>query len=407
MKQDSRHGSSGQRNKDKRQKTKDKRQKAKLKMKKIVYLAVCMLVSGSIFTACKPKSLSNEKVIKESWGTHNGKEVFLFTLTNSNGNILKLTSYGARITWIEVPDRSGKKDNVTFGFDTFDATLNGDPYFGSCVGRYANRIANGKFTIDGTEYSLTLNNGPNSLHGGPGGWHSVVWDSEIQESAEFPAVRFTYKSPDMEEGYPGNMDVEVQYTWNDNNEIVMDYKAITDKKTVLNITNHAYFNLHGAGTGDILDHQLTINASSFTPVDETLIPTGEIRPVAGTPFDYTTTYTVGERIGDNYDQLKLGGGYDHNFVLDNKEEVDATVYDPLTGRVLEVITDQPGIQLYCGNFLNGSRIGHGGKPYNYRSGLCLESQHYPDSPNKPEFPSAIINEGETFQSRTIYRFAVK
>jgi len=376
-------------------------------MKKIAYMVVIVLVSGTVFMACGSKSGSSEKVIKESWGTHNGKEVFRFTLTNKAGNVVKLTSYGARITWIEVPDRSGKKDNVTFGYDTFDATVKGDPFFGSCVGRYANRIAKGKFTIDGTEYSLTLNNGPNSLHGGPRGWHSVVWDAEVQETAEFPSVKFTYRSPDMEEGYPGNMDVEVLYTWTGNNELIMDYKATTDKKTVLNITNHAYFNLHGAGNSDILDHQLMINASSFTPVDETLIPTGEIRPVAGTPFDFTTPHPVGERIGDDYDQLKMGGGYDHNFVLDNTGEVDATVYDPLTGRVLEVITDQPGLQFYCGNFLNGSQKGHGGKPYNYRSGLCLETQHFPDSPNKPEFPSTLLNPGDTFLSRTIYRFSVR
>ena len=376
-------------------------------MKKIAYLAVIMLVSGSLFNACNQKSGSSERILKESWGTHKGSDVFLFTLTNKNGNVLKLTNYGARITWIEVPDRSGTKDNITFGCDTFDETLKGDPYFGSCVGRYANRIAGGKFTIDGTEYSLALNNGPNSLHGGPGGWHSVVWDSEVQEKAEFPSVKFTYKSPDMEEGYPGNMDVEVLYTWNDNNEIVMDYKCTSDKKTVLNITNHAYFNLHGAGTGDILDHQLVINASSFTPVDETLIPTGEIRPVAGTPLDFTSPHSVGERIDEDYDQLRMGGGYDHNFVLDNTGEVDATVYDPVTGRVLEVITDQPGLQFYCGNFLNGTLKGHGGKPYIYRSGLCLESQHFPDSPNQPGFPSTILNPGETFTSRTTYRFSVK
>jgi aldose 1-epimerase len=211
----------------------------------------------------------------------------------------------------------------------------------------------------------------------------------------------------MEEGYPGNMDVEVIYTWNDKNEIVMDYKCSTDKKTVLNITNHAYFNLHGAGTGDILDHEMTIKASAFVPVDSTLIPTGELRPVAGTPIDITTAQTVGERIGENYEQLVFGKGYDHTFVLDNKEEVDAIVYEPVSGRVLELITDQPGVQFYCGNFLNGTMIGHGGKPYLFRSGLCLESGHYPDSPNQPAFPTTVLNAGETFKSTTIYRFSVK
>jgi aldose 1-epimerase len=285
--------------------------------------------------------------------------------------------------------------------------INGDPYFGAVVGRYGNRIAKGKFSLDGTEYSLTLNNGVNTLHGGPAGWHSVVWNGEIVEKTEFPTIRFTYKSPDMEEGYPGNMDVEAVYTWTDKNEIIIDYTCTTDRKTVLNITNHAYFNLHGAGNGDILDHLLTINASAITPVDSTLIPTGELMPVAGTPFDFTASHTIGERIMEESEQLKFGGGYDHNYVLDNTQEVDASLYDPSTGRYMEVISDQPGVQFYCGNFLNGRLIGHGGKPYIYRSGLCLETQHFPDSPNHPDFPSTILNAGETFKSKTIYRFSVK
>jgi aldose 1-epimerase len=376
-------------------------------MKSLKLLTLIMVAVIVFLSSCNQSAKNKEMNKKVSYGTDKGKEVFLFTLTNKAGNVIKLTNFGARITWIEVPDRAGKKDNVTFGYDTFDAMIKGDPYFGSVVGRYANRIAKGKFSLDGTEYSLALNNGPNTLHGGPGGWHSVVWDGEIVEKTEFPTVKFTYKSPDMEEGYPGNMDVEVIYTWTDKNEIVMDYKCTTDKKTVLNITNHAYFNLHGAGTGDILDHEMTIKASAFVPVDSTLIPTGELRPVAGTPFDFTTAHTVGERIGENYEQLIYGKGYDHTFVLDNKEEVDATVYEPVSGRVLEVITDQPGVQFYCGNFLDGTVIGHGSKPYVFRSGLCLESGHYPDSPNHSEFPATVLNPGETFKSTTIYRFSVK
>jgi aldose 1-epimerase len=376
-------------------------------MKKALYFSMILVAFALAFNACNQSSGKKVMVQKENYGVQNGKEVFLFTLTNKNGNVIKLSNYGARITWIEVPDRTGEKGNVTLGFDTFEEMVKGDPFFGAVVGRYANRIAKGKFSLDGTEYSLTLNNGTNTLHGGPGGWHSVIWNAEVQEKTDYPAVKFTYNSPDMEEGYPGNMDVEVIYTWNDNNEIVIDYKCTADKKTILNITNHAYFNLHGAGILDILDHQLTINASSFTPVDSTLIPTGELRPVKDTPFDFTTSHEVGERISEDYDQLKLGGGYDHNYILDNDQEVDASVYDLVTGRMLEVITDQPGIQFYCGNFLNGSLIGHGGKPYNYRSGLCLETQHFPDSPNQPGFPSTVLNPAETFTSRTIYRFSVK
>ena len=296
---------------------------------------------------------------------------------------------------------------MTFGFDTFESTINGDPYFGSVVGRYGNRIARGSFTLDGVKYSLAINNPPNTLHGGPGGWHSSVWETIVDEKAIEPTVEFRLKSPDMEEGYPGNMDIKVVYKWTDKNEIVIDYTCTTDKKTVLNITNHAYFNLKGAGNGDVLDHVVTIKSSAITPVDSTLIPTGELRPVAGTPFDFTSPHTVGERIGEKYDQLLFGGGYDHNFVLENKEEVDASVYEPVSGRLMEVITDQPGVQFYCGNFLDGKFIGHGGKPYTYRSGLCLETQHFPDSPNQPAFPSVVLNPGETFKSTTTYRFSVK
>ena len=228
----------------------------------------------------------------------------------------------------------------------------------------------------------------------------------LNESRE-PAVRFTYLSPDMEEGFPGNVLAQVIYTWTGNNEIVMDYTCTTDKKTVINVTNHAYFNLHGAGNGDILDHVLTLKASAFTPVDSVMIPTGEIRPVEGTPFDFRTPHAIGERIGEDYEQLILGKGYDHNFVLDNKEDVDVSVFDPESGRVLEVLTDQPGMQLYTGNFLDGSQMGHGGKPYNFRSGFCLESGHYPDSPNHPDFPSTVLNPGDTLRTQTIYRFSVR
>jgi aldose 1-epimerase len=371
---------------------------------KYTKILIAFLSLSVAVISCKQ---SPEKVTKDLWGNTDGKEVYLFTLTNDAGNVIKLTNFGAKINWIEIPDKNGKKDNITFGYDTFEETLNGDMSFGSVVGRFANRIAHGKFSLDGVEYTTPLNNGPNTLHGGPKGWHSVVWDAEIVKESKEPAVRFSYLSPDMEMGFPGNVNVSVVYTWTNNNEIVMDYTYTTDKKTIVNVTNHAYFNLHGMGNGTILDHELTIKASAFTPVDSVMIPTGEIRPVAGTPFDFTTPHTIGERIDENYDQLILGKGYDHNFILDNKEEPDVTLYDPQSGRMLEVITDQPGMQFYCGNFLDGTKKGHGGKPLNHRSGLCLEADHFPDSPNQPSFPTVIINPGETGKTQTIYRFSVK
>jgi len=370
----------------------------------------CLILMGTLFTivlltGCRGSG-KVEKVRKELFGTLQGKDVYLLTLTNKNGNVIRLTNYGAKINWIEVPDKQGKKENITFGYDTFEETVSGDMSFGSTVGRYANRIANGKFTIDSVVYTLPLNNGPNTLHGGPGGWHSVVWNTEVLKDSKVPAVRFVYYSKDMEMGFPGNVNAEIVYTWTDNNEIIMDYKCTTDKKTVVNVTNHAYFNLLGTGNGNILGHVLTLKASAFTPVDSVMIPTGEIRSVTGTPFDFTKPHTIGERIDEKYDQLILGRGYDHNFILDNNEEVDAMVYEPVNGRVLEVITDQPGMQLYVGNFLDGSQKGHGGIPYEFRTGFCLESGHYPDSPNQPGFPSTILIPGDTLRTRTIYRFSV-
>ena len=374
-------------------------------MKKNLLLSLTLV--AIIFTSCNQSTKNKEMVRKDVFGTHNGKEVYLFTLTNKEGNVIRLTNFGAKINWIEVPDRNGKKDNITFGYDTFEETLKGDMSFGSIVGRYANRIADGKFMIDSVEYNTPKNNGPNTLHGGPKGWHSVLWDAEVIKDSKMPSVKFTYISPDMEEGFPGTVNAAVTYTWTDKNEIVMDYICSTDKKTVVNVTNHAYFNLHGAGNGDILDHVLTINASAFTPVDSVMIPTGELRTVAGTPFDFNTSHAIGERIGENYEQLILGRGYDHNYILYNTQEIDVTVYEPVSGRVLEVITDQPGMQLYTGNFLDGTKTGHGGKVFNHRSGMCLESGHYPDSPNHPDFPSTVLNPGDTLKSTTIYRFSIK
>ena len=368
---------------------------------------ITLIALTAIFSSGSTSAQKNEKVKKESYGTTKGKEVFLFTLTNKAGNFIKLTNWGARITRIEVPDKEGKKDNVTFGFDTFDAMIKGDRFSGAVVGRFANRIAGGKFTLDGKEISLPVNDGKNSIHGGPGGYQTCVWDAEIVKGA-IPSVRFTLISPDGDQNYPGNLKVEVKYTWTNKNELILEYKCTTDKKTIINLTNHAYFNLHGAGNGDILDHVLQINASKFTVIDAALIPTGEIRSVAGTPLDFTSPHAIGERIKDSYEQVKIGrGGYDHNFVLNAAKDVAVTVYDPLTGRVMEVLTDQPGVQFYSGNFLNGRTIGSGGKPYNYRAGFALETQHFPDSPNHDNFPSTVLDAGETFKTKTIYRFSVK
>ncbi len=374
---------------------------------KLIKLSIIMFALVLTYS-CKHEVKEEYTMKKEAFGELKGKEVVLISLKNTQGNTVKLTNYGATLVWLEVPDKQGNRDNITFGYETLEGYLNGDPYFGSVVGRYANRIAEGRFTLDGAEYQLAINNEPNALHGGPGGWHSVVWNFEIiEKEGEEPSVRFTYISPDMEEGYPGEVKAEVLYKWTDENELILEYKCTTDKRTVLNITNHAYYNLHGAGVGDILDHELMIAAESFTPVDENLIPTGELRPVEGTPFDFTTAHTVGSRINDEYDQLKLGLGYDHNFVLGNTTEPDAVVYDPESGRVMEMTTDQPGVQFYCGNFLDGTQKGHGGKIYNYRSGLCLETQHFPDSPNQPEFPSTVLDPDKPFTSKTVYRFSVR
>ncbi|HPC97766.1 MAG TPA: aldose epimerase family protein [Bacteroidales bacterium] len=360
------------------------------------------LLACFIFTA-----EAGQPVKKELLGTHNGSEVYLFTLTNKNGNVLKVTNYGARIVRIEVPDRNGVKDNVTLGSETFDGIIKGDMFGGAVIGRFANRIANGKFTLDGKEYNLPVNNKPNTLHGGRNGWFSKVWNAEILQNSKLPAVKLSYTSPDMEEGFPGEVKMDVIYSWSDKNEIIIDYHAVTDKKTVINVTNHAYFNLHGAGKGYIFDHILMMQASAYTPFNNVKIPTGEIRPVKDTPFDFTTPRPIGGKIGETFENVMLDG-YDHNFVLDNKKKVDATVYDPESGRFLEVITDQPGMQFYSGSGMAWKKAAASGTlPSPTRSGFALETQHFPDSPNQPGFPSTVLNPGDNFRSRTIYRFSVR
>lgn len=350
---------------------------------------------------------SVEPVNKETLGNLDGSEVYLFTLKNKSGNVLKLTNYGAKIVSIEVPDRAGVKENVTLGSETFESVTKGDPFGGAVVGRFANRIANAKFTLDGVEYNLPANNKPNTLHGG-NGWYKRVWTAEILKNSKNPSIKFSYVSPDMEEGFPGKVVIEATYTWTDKNEVIIDYFATTDKKTVINVTNHVYFNLHGAGKSNIFDHILNLNAPAYTPVTATLIPTGEIRQVKGTPFDFTVSRPIIEKIGETYDNGVISG-YDHNFVLDSKAKIAATVYDPVSGRYMEVITDQPAMQFYSGNGMAAKKntSNPNPNPNARKSGFALETQHFPDSPNQPSFPSTVLNPGEKFKSRTIYRFSVK
>ena len=367
-------------------------------------LSIIILVFSLIFSNQQKEDTGIVK--KELLGPYEGSEVYLFTLTNKAGNVLKLTNYGARIVGVEVPDKNGKIDNVVLGSYDLESILRGS-FGGATVGRFANRIANGKFSLDGVEYNLPVNNKPNTLHGGAHGWYTKVWNAELINNRNKPAVKFSYVSPDMEEGFPGTINMEVVFTWTNKNEIIIEYTASTDKKSVINVTNHAYFNLHGAGNGNIFDHVMTLKASSYTPLNSTQIPTGEIRPVKGTPFDFTSAQTFGARIGDTYEG-SVFSGYDHNYVLDNKEKIDVVVYDPVSGRVLEMMTDQPAMQLYTGNGLMYKKQAEtSGKQFKPRSGFCLESQHFPDSPNQPGFPSTVIVPGETFKSRTIYRFSVK
>jgi aldose 1-epimerase len=347
---------------------------------------------------------------QEPIGTVDGQTVNRFTLTNRNGMEVKIINFGGIVTSLKVPDRSGKSADVVLGFNDLDSYVKTHPFFGTAVGRYANRIAKGRFTLNGIEYKLAVNNGENHLHGGIKGFDKVVWTAEQVKTLAGPAVRLTYLSKDGEEGYPGNLQVTMVYTLTDRNELKIDYTATTDKDTVLNLTHHSYFNLAGEGNGDILNHRLKLNAARFTPTDSGSIPTGELRSVTRTPFDFLMPHAIGERINQDEEQLKFGSGYDHNYVINGRMGTlrqAAVVTDPATGRVMEVWTTEPGVQLYTGNFLDGTLVGKSGKPYPRRSGFCLETQHYPDSPNKPNFPTTTLKKGATFKSTTIYRFSAR
>lgn len=338
-----------------------------------------------------------------------GKQVKLFTLRNKNGLEASITNYGGRVVSLMVPDRSGKLEDIVLGYDSLGGYLNAnEQYFGASIGRYGNRIAKGTFSLENQQYKLAINNPPNSLHGGQKGFSAKVWDAVQNGKNE---LELTLISPDMDEGYPGELKVMMVYRLTDKNEFTILYSAKTSKPTIINLTNHTYFNLHGAGNGDILDHELFINASKYTPVDSTLIPTGYLEPVIGTPFDFTTPIAIGSRINAKNEQLAFGLGYDHNFVLNKNDgesvSIAAGVHDPISGRFMEVFTNEPGIQFYCGNFLKGKEIGKKNKPYNFRSALCLESQHFPDSPNHPDFPTVILKPGEIYSSACMYRFSIK
>ena len=340
--------------------------------------------------------------------TADGTAVEVFTLINANGLELRAITFGGIITSLKVPDRTGAMGDIVLGFDSLDGYLKGHPFFGAIIGRYGNRIARGRFLIDGHEYTLATNNGPNHLHGGPRGFDKQVWSAEILPSRNTIAFRRT--STDGEEGYPGNLAVEVVYALTDDNKLIVDYHYTTDKATPVNLTQHSYFNLAGEGSGDVLGHSLMLQADRYTPVDGTLIPTGELALVEGTPFDFRQPAPIGARIDQPHPQIKNGQGYDHNWVLNktgSELSLAARVTEPTSGRTLEVMTTEPGIQFYAGNFLDGTVTGKSGRPYPRRSGFCLETQHYPDSPNQPGFPSTIAKPGQDYRTRTVFSFGVR
>ena len=361
-------------------------------------------------------------VKREPFGiTDRGEALSVYTLKNTHGMEVRALNYGGIIVSLKVPDRNGRFDDVVLGYDSVEQYQRASPYFGAIIGRYGNRIARGRFTLDGRTYKLATNNGPNHLHGGVKGFDKVVWDVAPFERRDTVGLVFRYTSPDGEEGYPGTLRATVTYTLTDGNELIFDYHATTDRATPVNLTQHSYFNLAGDGTGDILRHVITLNADHFTPVDSTLIPTGEIRGVSGTPFDFRTPTTIGARIDQDDEQLRYGRGYDHNFVLNKGGKggtggtsgesaaltLAARVYEPGSGRVMEIYTTEPGLQFYSGNFLDGTLRGKRGAVYGHRYGFAMETQHFPDSPNKAAFPSTTLRPGEEYRSRSVYKFSVQ
>ncbi|PHQ34524.1 aldose epimerase family protein [Rhodopirellula bahusiensis] len=372
--------------------------------------SVAQWFAGLLMTGC----LAIPVYAQDAMQVEDFDSIELYTLENKSGAKVQITNFGAIVTSIVVPDRDGEMGDVALGYDSVESYINAvdKPYFGAIVGRYGNRIANGEFSLDGENYSLATNNGPNHLHGGVIGFDKVVWDAEPTAVDGKPALKMSYLAKDGEEGYPGNLNVVVTYQWTDENKLIVRYEATTDKATPINLTQHTYFNLAGEGNGTILDHELMLNASKFTPVDSTLIPNGELRDVEGTPFDFRKAKSIGRDVGVENEQLKFGLGYDHNFVLNASDEsgeltLAARVSEPTTGRMMEIHTSEPGIQFYCGNFLDGRLEGKSGKPYVHRGGFCLETQHYPDSPNQPSFPSSILKPGEKYDTTTVFHFSAK
>lgn len=385
-------------------------------MKKIYPFSLLLITALVCFQSCKnAPSQPKAGIEKTAYGIlPDGRAVDIYTLRNENGMTLRITNYGGTIVSWTAPDRNGVYQDVVLGCDSLSGYLHGTPYFGAIIGRYGNRIAKGNFTLDNNTYNLATNNIGNHLHGGIKGFDKVLWDAQIvdTDTPSNPTLRLKYYSKDGEEGYPGGLQAEVTYTLLKDNALNIHYEAITDKPTVINLTNHSYFNLADAGKTTILDQELVLNTPMYLPVDSTLIPTGELRPVKGTVFDFSKPTKIGARINDTSDiQIKYGLGYDHCWITARSNsgtpENIASLYDPASGRLMEVLTTEPAVQFYTGNFLDGTVIGKGGMPYKHRTGLCLETQHYPDSPNHPAFPSTVLRPGEKYQSTTVYRFSVK
>ena len=375
-------------------------------------LTCSILFAAATLAAALPVHAGSvDTVTGKPWGkTSTGQAIWLYTLKNTKGITATITNYGGIVTSLWVPDKYGKLADVVLGYDSFAGYVkNADnPYFGAIAGRYANRIAKGKFSLDGNTYTLAINNPPNHLHGGLIGFDKRVWTASPLKSANGAALTLSYLSKDGEEGYPGNLKVNVTYTLTNDDALRIDYKAVTDKDTVVNLTSHSYFNLDGAGNGNILGTVVRINADGYTPVDSTAIPLGKVAPVAGTPFDFRKPTPIGKRINEVNEQLKYGSGYDHNWALNGTGlRLAATAYSPVSGREFALYTTQPGMQMYTGNFLDGKAVGTGGKPYKYRYGFAMETQHYPDSPNQPGFPSTELKPGEVYRQTTIYKFSNK